>query len=332
MRWPRRTRPFPPRENCGRVVHSARVAFSIGWFADGTQARRTPCQGEAHHQGQLDKALEEQKQLGGRLGEHLVRLGHVSEEDILDCLSQQYGVPSINLTPLRHRRVDHQADPGRCRAQVPVHSGLQDRRDADRRDGRPDQRVRDGRHHVHHRLQRRAGGGRPRRRSARRSTSTTAPPTPSSSRRSWRTCPPSTRPPSRCSRRTRRSTSPTLEAATDEAPVVRLVNIILTDAIKRSASDIHIEPYEKDFRVPLPHRRRAVRDHEPADEAQGRDHLPHQDPGEARHRREATAPGRPHQDQDEAPGQAQGARLPRLDPARPCSARRSCCGCSTRTT
>jgi type IV pilus assembly protein PilB len=40
-----------------------------------------------------------------------------------------------------------------------------------------------------------------------------------------------------------------LEAATEEAPVVRLVNIILTDSIKKSASDIHLEPYEKDFRV-----------------------------------------------------------------------------------
>jgi type IV pilus assembly protein PilB len=40
-----------------------------------------------------------------------------------------------------------------------------------------------------------------------------------------------------------------LEAATEEAPVVKLVNILLTDSIKKSASDIHIEPYEKDFRV-----------------------------------------------------------------------------------
>jgi type IV pilus assembly protein PilB len=41
----------------------------------------------------------------------------------------------------------------------------------------------------------------------------------------------------------------TLERATEEAPVVKLVNLILTDAIKRKASDIHIEPYEKLFRV-----------------------------------------------------------------------------------
>lgn len=39
------------------------------------------------------------------------------------------------------------------------------------------------------------------------------------------------------------------EQQSEEAPVVRLVNIILTDAIKRGASDIHIEPYEKDYRV-----------------------------------------------------------------------------------
>ncbi|MFP3941771.1 MAG: type IV-A pilus assembly ATPase PilB [Thermoanaerobaculia bacterium] len=40
-----------------------------------------------------------------------------------------------------------------------------------------------------------------------------------------------------------------LEEESETAPVVKLVNIILTDAIKRGASDIHLEPYEKDYRV-----------------------------------------------------------------------------------
>src|SRR5581483_10006868 len=40
-----------------------------------------------------------------------------------------------------------------------------------------------------------------------------------------------------------------LERAADEAPIVKLVNLILTDAVKRGASDIHIEPYEKEYRV-----------------------------------------------------------------------------------
>ena len=40
-----------------------------------------------------------------------------------------------------------------------------------------------------------------------------------------------------------------LERATEDAPVVRLVNAILTSAVKRRASDIHLEPFEKMFRV-----------------------------------------------------------------------------------
>jgi type IV pilus assembly protein PilB len=37
--------------------------------------------------------------------------------------------------------------------------------------------------------------------------------------------------------------------AADETPIVRFVNKVLLDAIKQGASDIHFEPYEKDYRV-----------------------------------------------------------------------------------
>ncbi len=40
-----------------------------------------------------------------------------------------------------------------------------------------------------------------------------------------------------------------LEASSVEAPVVRLVNSVLTDAVRRGASDIHVEPYEKELRI-----------------------------------------------------------------------------------
>src|SRR5436305_19182 len=40
-----------------------------------------------------------------------------------------------------------------------------------------------------------------------------------------------------------------LEKSAEEAPIVKLVNLVLTDAVKRGASDIHIEPYEKEYRV-----------------------------------------------------------------------------------
>ena len=42
-----------------------------------------------------------------------------------------------------------------------------------------------------------------------------------------------------------------LKKAVEDAPVVKLVNLILNDAIKKGASDIHVEPYEKSFRVRL---------------------------------------------------------------------------------
>jgi len=40
-----------------------------------------------------------------------------------------------------------------------------------------------------------------------------------------------------------------LERAAEEAPVIKLVNYFLQDAVKRGASDIHMEPYEKEYRV-----------------------------------------------------------------------------------
>jgi type IV pilus assembly protein PilB len=38
-------------------------------------------------------------------------------------------------------------------------------------------------------------------------------------------------------------------SASEEAPVVKLVNLIFIEAIKKNASDIHVEPYEKELRI-----------------------------------------------------------------------------------
>ncbi len=40
-----------------------------------------------------------------------------------------------------------------------------------------------------------------------------------------------------------------LQRSSEEAPIIKLVNLFIADAIKRAASDIHIEPYERDFRI-----------------------------------------------------------------------------------
>jgi type IV pilus assembly protein PilB len=192
---------------------------------------------------QLVDALKDQKEHGGRLGSCLVRLGFVQEEELSAFLSKQYGVPSINLT-------EFEIDPDVIR-QIPVE--------------------------IAQKYQivpvNRAG-----------STLIVAMNDPSNifaiddikfmtgfnvevvvaNESSIKTA---------IDRYYDQSASladvmgdlddidlevvdehddvdvGALEKATEDAPVVKLVNLILTDAIKKKASDIHIEPYEKVFRV-----------------------------------------------------------------------------------
>jgi len=47
---------------------------------------------------QLEKALQVQKTSGNKLGYDLVKLKYVSDEDIAQCLSKQFGIPAINLS------------------------------------------------------------------------------------------------------------------------------------------------------------------------------------------------------------------------------------------
>jgi type IV pilus assembly protein PilB len=46
---------------------------------------------------QLESALKEQQKSGGRVGSNLIKLGHITEEDLTKFLGRQYGVPSVNL-------------------------------------------------------------------------------------------------------------------------------------------------------------------------------------------------------------------------------------------
>jgi len=40
-----------------------------------------------------------------------------------------------------------------------------------------------------------------------------------------------------------------LQRSSEEAPIIKLVNLVLSESLKKGASDIHLEPYERDFRV-----------------------------------------------------------------------------------
>ncbi|NIA20216.1 MAG: type IV-A pilus assembly ATPase PilB [Xanthomonadaceae bacterium] len=48
-------------------------------------------------EAQLSQALQEQKMNGGRLGSRLVKLGYICEDDLVNFLCVQYGVPAVNL-------------------------------------------------------------------------------------------------------------------------------------------------------------------------------------------------------------------------------------------
>ena len=84
-----------------------------------------------------------------------------------------------------------------------------------------------------------------------------------------------------------------LIGAAQEAPVVRLVNQLLTDAIRVQASDIHVEPGRDASARALPRARPAARGRGAAGAPRRRRDLAHQDPRQARHRRAAAAAGRP---------------------------------------
>ena len=82
--------------------------------------------------------------------------------------------------------------------------------------------------------------------------------------------------------------------ATEEAPIVKLVNSVIAQSVDDAASDIHFEPQAKELARALPHRRRAARDHVRAAAHAERRHQPPEDHGRPGHRRAPRAAGRAH--------------------------------------
>ncbi len=199
-------------------------------------------------QQQLEKALQEQKQSGGRIGEHLVRLGFVSEEDILDCLSQQYGVPSINL---RHFDIDESiirlipADVARKYQFIPVSKtgatltvAMSDPTNVFAMD--------DITFITGYRVEPVVASEEALREAIDKYYGTTHAIELKKVMEDLSTVEEASL---EVLEEEEELDIASLESGADEAPVVRLVNLILTDAIKRGASDIHVEPYEKTYRV-----------------------------------------------------------------------------------
>jgi type IV pilus assembly protein PilB len=199
-------------------------------------------------QDQLKEALRVQKETGGKLGETLIKLGFVSEEDITECLSQQFGVPSINL---QHFEIDAgvikliPGDVARKYNILPVNKtgatitiAMADPTNVFAMD---DIKFMTG-YNVEPVVASELG--------IKAAIDNYYGTTSSLELK-------------KVMEDLQTQESADLEVLEDEeemdvtqladsaeeAPVVKLCNLILTDAIKRGASDIHIEPYEKEYRV-----------------------------------------------------------------------------------
>jgi type IV pilus assembly protein PilB len=199
-------------------------------------------------QDQLKEALKLQKETGGKLGETLIKLGFVAEEDITECLSQQFGVPSINLA---HFEIDAgvikllPAEVARKYNILPVNKAgatitiaMADPTNVFAMDdikfmtGYNVEPVVASELGIKQAIDNYYG-----------STSALE------LKKVMEDLQTQENADLEVLEEEEELDVEALAEGAEEAPVVKLVNLILTDAIKRGASDIHIEPYEKEFRV-----------------------------------------------------------------------------------
>ena len=301
---------------------------------------------------QLQQALNHQKANGGKLGYNLVKLGFVKDEEITALLSKQYGVPSINLAQFEIDPAVIKLIPADTaqkyqivplsRAGATLTIAMTDPTNVFAMDdikfmtGYNVEPVVASETAVVEAIEKYYPGGdrpMPSRHGRRAATSSSGPSTLEMASRGLEELQATLDDAGDVEvlEELQEISAEALAKQGEEAPVVRLVNVVLMSAIQKGASDIHIEPYEKELRVRYRDRRHPLQHHEPADEVPRRDLVARQDHGEARHRREAPAAGRPHQD----PLQRERRRRRRSTSASRCcrrsSARRSSCVSSTRT-
>ncbi len=199
-------------------------------------------------QDQLKDALRAQKETGGKLGETLIKLGFVSEEDITECLSQQFGVPSINL---QHFEIDASViklisgDVARKYNILPVNKtgatitiAMADPTNVFAMD---DIKFMTG-YNVEPVVASELGI----KAAIDNYYGTTSSLELKKVMEDLQT---QENADLEVLEEEEELDVNALADSAEEAPVVKLCNLILTDAIKRGASDIHIEPYEKEYRV-----------------------------------------------------------------------------------
>jgi type IV pilus assembly protein PilB len=201
---------------------------------------------------QLQKAQEAQKVEGGKLGFHLTKLGYIEETQLTEFLSRQYGVPAINLADFeidaeviklipkdhaeRHQVVPVNRAGGSLIVAMSDPSNIFAIDDIKFLTGYNIEVVVSAEASIQAAIQ-----------------------------KYYHAAAPANDPFAKMgsvddiinefeeevdvAEREEQVNAYDLEKAAEDAPVVKLVNLILVDAIKKGASDIHIEPYEKEMRV-----------------------------------------------------------------------------------
>ena len=200
-------------------------------------------------QDQLDKALEFQRSNGGKLGSCLVKLGIVKDDEITALLSKQYGVPSINLTQFEIDPAVIKLIPAETahkyqivplsRAGATLTIAMTDPTNVFAMDdikfmtGYNVEPVVASESAIAEAIARFYGGAG----SSHEELSNLMKDLVEDDQELELTAD------------EQELDAATLEKAAEEAPIIKLVNLILTDSVKRGASDIHVEPYENEMRV-----------------------------------------------------------------------------------
>jgi type IV pilus assembly protein PilB len=204
--------------------------------------------------GQLQEALNHQRTNGGRLGSNLIKLGFVRDEQITSLLSRQYGVPAINLGQFDLDAAVVRLIPGETAAKyqvIPVgRSGttltlaMTDPTNVFAMDdikfmtGLRIEPVVASENAVRDAI-------------ARYYPKPAAAPVKTNDlvTRALEDLGHNTDDGLQVVAESDEIDTSTLERQGAEAPIIRLVNALLLTAIQRGASDIHVEPYEKDMRI-----------------------------------------------------------------------------------
>jgi type IV pilus assembly protein PilB len=200
-------------------------------------------------QDQLDKALEFQRSNGGKLGSCLTKMGFITDDDITGVLSRQYGVPSINLkyyeidpnviklipqdTALRYQVVPLSRVGSVLTIAMTDPTNVFAMDDIKFMTGFNVEPVVASESAIGEAIGRFYGGGA----SSHEELSNLMKDLVDEDQEL------------ELAAEEQELDAASLERAAEEAPIIKLVNLILTDSVKRGASDIHVEPYETEMRV-----------------------------------------------------------------------------------